>query len=120
MPNPFVHVELSTTDLDKAKAFYTKLFDWDLKDMPMPNGNYTMIGVGQGTGGGMMHNSMPGLPSVWVPYVDVLDIHASTAQAKSLGANVMLDSMEVPGMGWCSMLIDPTGAPIGLWQNKTA
>ena len=51
MPNPFVHVELNTTDLDQAKAFYGKLFDWTLEDTPMPGGTYTLIKVGQGTGG---------------------------------------------------------------------
>ena len=34
MSNPFVHVELSTTDLDKAKSFYQSLFDWQLCDGP--------------------------------------------------------------------------------------
>jgi predicted enzyme related to lactoylglutathione lyase len=30
MANPFVHVELSTTDPAKAKTFYSQLFDWKL------------------------------------------------------------------------------------------
>ena len=34
MANPFVHVELNTTDVGKAKDFYGKLFDWKLEDMP--------------------------------------------------------------------------------------
>ena len=46
MANPFVHVELNTTDLATAKTFYGKLFDWKLEDMPMPAGSYTMIKVG--------------------------------------------------------------------------
>src|ERR1700752_5179298 len=55
MANPFVHVELHTRDLAKAKAFYSKLFGWKLEDMPMPGGgSYTMISVGEGTAGGMM------------------------------------------------------------------
>ena len=29
MANPFVHVELMTGDVDKAKAFYEALFDWN-------------------------------------------------------------------------------------------
>ena len=41
MGNPFCHVELNTTDVNKAKAFYTKLFDWELEDIPMPDGAYT-------------------------------------------------------------------------------
>ncbi len=54
MANPFVHVELNTTDLRKAKAFYGKLFDWKLSDVPMPDGTYTMIDGGDGTGGGIL------------------------------------------------------------------
>jgi predicted enzyme related to lactoylglutathione lyase len=29
------------------------------------------------------------------------------------------DVTEVPGMGWFSVMIDPTGAAFGLWQAKT-
>ena len=32
MGNAFVHVELNTTDLAKAKEFYGQLFDWKLTD----------------------------------------------------------------------------------------
>ena len=116
MANPFVHVELATTDLAKAKRFYGDLFAWKLEDMPMPDGTYTMIDVGEGTGGGMMKNLMPGAPSMWMAYVNVDDIKASSNKARSLGANVMKDVTEVPGMGWFSILTDPTGAMLGLWQ----
>jgi predicted enzyme related to lactoylglutathione lyase len=117
MANPFVHVELSTTDIGKAKPFYRQLFDWKLEDMPMPEGSYTMIDVGEGTGGGMMQHPMPGAPSMWMAYVLVDDIRASTAKAKSLGAQIMRDVTEVPNMGWFSILVDPTGAHLGLWQS---
>jgi len=119
MPNPFVHVELNTTDVAKAKSFYGKLFDWQLEDVPMGPGAYTMIKVGQGTGGGIMKHPVPGAPSAWLAYVEVGDIAAATQKAKSLGANVMKDVTEVMGMGWLSIIIDPTGAPLGLWKpNK--
>ena len=119
MANPFVHVELNTTDVDKAKAFYGKLFDWSLQDMPMGDegGTYTMIGVGEGTGGGLMKHPMGG-PSVWLPYMDVDDIQASTAKAKELGGQVIKDVTEVMGAGWLSIIIDPTGAVFGLWKTK--
>jgi len=118
MANAFVHVELNTTDVQKAKAFYGKLFDWQLEDVPMGDSAYTMIKVGSGTGGGMMKHPVPGAPSAWLAYVLVDDIHAATAKAKSLGANIMTDVTEVMGMGWLSILIDPTGAALGLWQAK--
>ena len=118
MANPFIHVELATTDHAKAQTFYGKLFGWKFEDMPMPVGNYTMIDVGDGTGGGIMKQMIPGAGSAWMPYVLVDDIKAATAQAKALGATVMKDVDEVPDMGWLSIIVDPTGAMLGLWQTK--
>jgi predicted enzyme related to lactoylglutathione lyase len=121
MANPFVHVELNTTDVAKAKAFYGKLFDWTLEDVPMgPDGSYTMIKVGEGTGGGLMKHPMPGVPSFWLAYVLVDDIGAATKKAKSLGATVVKDVTEVMGAGWLSIISDPTGAALGLWKPKSA
>jgi predicted enzyme related to lactoylglutathione lyase len=119
MANPFVHVELTTTDTGKAKTFYGALFDWKLDDMEMaPGFTYTMIGVGEGTGGGMMKTPAPGVPTAWLPYVLVDDVAAATAKAKSLGATVSKGVTEVMGAGSFSIIIDPTGAAIGLWQPK--
>jgi hypothetical protein len=84
MANPFVHVELSTTDVDKAKSFYQSLFAWQLNDMEMGGGmTYTLIQVGEGTGGGMMKHPMPGAPSAWLPYVLVDDIRGRTKRNHS-------------------------------------
>jgi uncharacterized protein len=119
MANPFVHVELNTTDPARAKAFYGKLFDWKLEDLPMgPGATYTMIGVGTGTGGGLMQHPMPGAPSIWLPYVSVDDVSAATEKVRSLGGTVVRDVTEVPGMGWFSIITDPTGGTLGLWKPK--
>jgi predicted enzyme related to lactoylglutathione lyase len=118
MANPFVHVELNTVDLPKAKTFYSNLFNWKLEDVPMEDGSYTMIGVGDGTGGGMMKHPVPGAPSMWLTYVLVDDVAAATKKAKSLGATVKKDVTEVMGMGSFSIIADPTGAALGLWQAK--
>jgi predicted enzyme related to lactoylglutathione lyase len=118
MANPFVHVELNSTDVAKAKAFYGSLFDWKLEDMPMPVGTYTMIDVGEGTGGGMMTHPVPGAPSAWLPYVLVDDVTVCTKKAADLGAQVMRDVTEIPGMGAFSIIVDPTGATIGLWETR--
>ena len=119
MGNQFIHVELNTTDVDKAKGFYGQLFDWKLTDMEMgPSGTYTMIDVGDGTGGGLLKNPEPGMPSFWLAYVLVDDIKSATEKAKSLGAKIFKDSIEVSDMGWLSIITDPTGATLGLWQTK--
>ena len=119
MGNPFVHVELNTTDPAKAKAFYGSLLDWKLEDTDMgPSGTYTMIRVGEGTGGGMLKHPMPGAPSIWIPYILVSDVAAATKKAKSAGGTVIKDVSEVPNMGSFSIIQDPTGGVIGLWQEK--
>ncbi|MEO5863197.1 MAG: VOC family protein [Burkholderiales bacterium] len=124
MANPFVHVELATGDLDKAKDFYRKLFDWKLEDTPMPGGGgtYTMINVGEGTGGGMFATTAPGMPAGipphWLAYVGVDDVAASTKKAKELGATILRDVMEVRDFGIMSIFTDPTGATIAMWQSK--
>lgn len=120
MPNPFVHVELNTTDVAKATAFYRQMFDWQLKDMPMPGGSYTLIEVGEGTGGGLMKHPVPNAPSLWLPYILVDDINRATAKAAELGGRVLKGVTEVPNMGSFSIVEDPTGAAFGLWQTKTA
>ena len=119
MANPFVHVELHTNDVAKAKKFYGQLFGWDLKDMPAPGGGaYTMIGVGEGTGGGMMKDSDSKAPPHWLAYVGVDDIEAATKKAQTLGATVVQGVMKVGEYGMMSVIRDPTGAHIALWKSN--
>ena len=122
MPNPFVHAELMTTSVPKARAFYAKLFKWKLQSTtaPTPDGKYTLIDPGPisyGSGGGMMKQCIPDAPSSWMPYVQVDDIKAATKKAKRLGATVCRDVTRCGDMGWLSIIVDPTGAMIGLWQT---
>ena len=121
MGNPFVHVELMSTDVAKAKAFYGKLFDWKLEDMKMGDMTYTMIQVGEGTGGGLMKNPMPNAGSMWVAYVNVDDLKGATAKAKSLGATIIKDQVELKG-GSFSIITDPTrsdAGPMGAEESLT-
>lgn len=116
MANPFVHIELQTQDPEKSKRFYAGMFGWKLEDLP--GMDYTIINVGEGTGGGLMKKPAPDMPDKWLPYILVDDVRASTKKAGSLGATVVNDVTEVPDMGWFSVIIDPTGAAFGLWQPK--
>jgi len=117
MGNPFVHVELHTQDPESAKKFYKQLFDWKLDDVPEMN--YTVIDVGeQGRGGGIMKSPMPDSAPQWVPYVLVDDVAASTEKARTLGATLLQGASEIPGVGWFSMLLDPTGAAFAMFKPK--
>jgi len=116
MGNPFVHIELNTGDVDRAKAFYKALFDWKLKDMPMgPGQTYTMLDVGKGTGGGMMAKPMPSAPTQWLPYVEVADVKKAIAKAEKGGAMIVVPFMPIGENGSIGIFIDPTGAGLGVW-----
>ena len=115
MGNPFVHLELTTPDLTTAKEFYSGMFGWSFEDMPMgPDSIYSVFRPSEGPGGGLM--TMAGAPTGWLAYVGVEDAKKATDKARSLGAHVIRDCQEVPGMGWFSILVDPTGASIAIWQ----
>ena len=117
MANPFTHIELNSNDLPTSKAFYQKMFDWQYQDLP--NMPYTLITAGSGPGGGMQKNPMPGAPTAWLAYVGVADLVAATAKAKALGATVLQDVTPVPGFGSLSIIADPAGAVLGLWQASS-
>jgi hypothetical protein len=116
MGNPFVHCELLSNDPVKAKEFYKKLFDWKLEDVPEMD--YTLIHVGEGTGGGIMKNPVPSAPSSWLTYVAVEDAASSAKKAKELGATILREVTEIPNVGLFSVIADPTGAVLALWQQK--
>ena len=118
MPNPFVHLELCTSDTQKAKDFYSKLFDWKFTDNDMGNMMYSTFKTDSGPGGGIY--SMPNMPTAWLAYVGVDDIKASTDQASSLGATILNGPMEIPNVGWMIVLKDPTGAVIALFQANAS
>ena len=120
MANPFVHIELNSPDPQKAKAFYGKLFQWRFEDMSnpaVPDQAYSTIKVEEGPGGGIM-KQVPQGPAGWIPYVQVDDLRTTTEKAKSLGAKVMKDTTEVPNMGSFSIIRDPAGSILGLWESN--
>jgi uncharacterized protein len=113
MGNPFVHIELNTDDVSKAKKFYLKLFDWKLSTMSM---GYTGIDVGAGgAGGGMQKKPMSEAPTMWLPYVQVDDVKKTLAKARKLGAAIQVDYTPIGDMGAIGVFADPSGAPIGVW-----
>jgi predicted enzyme related to lactoylglutathione lyase len=115
MANPFSYCELHTTDAAAARAFYGKLFDWKFDVKETPFGQYTSIKTGEGPEGGLM--KAPAAPQ-WLTYVLVGDLAASTRQARDLGAKILEDKVEVPNVGWFTLLQDPAGASFAMWEKK--
>ena len=101
MGNPFVHMELSTGDINAAKKFYKKVFDWKLnQSFGSDMGNYTLINTGsKNVGGGITEKMMPGQPTAWTVYAEVDSVKKTIAKAEKAGAKVMMPYQEIPEHG---------------------
>jgi predicted enzyme related to lactoylglutathione lyase len=113
--NPLVHLELHTSNLPRACAFYTQLFGWRAQTIAVPCGSYLAIEPGGGLGGGVVECDIQ--CPLWLPYVEVADVAEATRRARLLGASVPLAPREGPA-GWRSVVSAPAGAEIALWQPK--
>lgn len=119
----FGWVDLSTTDVDAAKAFYGGLFGWTFEDTMTPMGPvYTtcFIDGGRVAGIGPQPPGMAeqGVPSMWNSYVIVEDVDAVCAAATAAGGFVAMGAMDVMTQGRMAVIGDPSGAVCGLWQPK--
>lgn len=116
--------EVATRDVAAAKSFYERLLGWSTQDNPMPGdmgGIYTMARIGAGDVAGLYAMDGPhfeGVPAHWESHVWVDDVAATVARAKGLGATVLADTMEIPGVGWMAVLKDPNGAVVNLFKGS--
>ncbi len=115
-PGTFSWAELSTSDVEAAKGFYTGLFGWETEDQPLPDGgSYTIARVGGRDVAGLTP-APPGQPPAWNSYVTVEDAGAAAARAAELGGNVIVEPFDVMEEGRMAVLQDPTGAFFCVWQ----
>lgn len=58
----------------------------------------------------------PDVPSHWMPYVQVENLDHYTKKAEQLGAKVIAPATQINTGGSFSVIRDPSGALIGLYQ----
>jgi predicted enzyme related to lactoylglutathione lyase len=115
MTSPVVHLELHTPNLGRACAFYGGLLGWRPRRVDVAEASYQSLDLGSDLGGGVVECGTE--RALWLPYVEVGSVAATTARAVSLGASVMLEPREGPA-GWRSVLTTPEGGEIAFWQTK--
>jgi len=106
--------ELSTPDPVAAVAFYEKAFGFTHEAMDMgPAGTYRILQAGlQGRGG---VTTGKGTAS-WLPYVMTDGADAAVDRAKRSRGSVEVPPTDIPGVGRFAILVDPTGARLGILQ----
>jgi predicted enzyme related to lactoylglutathione lyase len=109
--------ELATNDVARARDFYTALFGWRAEVMNVGM-EYTVFNGGTGplAGAYALTPEMEGMPVCWLPYFGVEDADAMAAKATSLGATVLKEPADIPGVGRFAVLRDPQGATFSILQ----
>jgi uncharacterized protein len=105
-PGTFSWAELGTTDVEAAKAFYTKVFGWEAAE--------TRFRL-RGKDVAALHED--GEPR-WCSYVTVEDVEAAVAKARELGGEVPEEPRDVAEAARTAAVRDPAGSLVHLWQPQ--
>ena len=114
--------ELNTRDVEAAKAYYGALCGWSFETSPIPGGggSYTTAKLGDDmvagifdiTGVSWLDDASPH----WLAYFGVDDVDESVAISTRAGGTVVRAPFDVEGVGRFAIVIDASGAGIGLMQ----
>jgi predicted enzyme related to lactoylglutathione lyase len=110
-------VDMSVADLDAAKAFYGAVVGWTFVDSGEQFGHYTLC-QRDGHSAAALSPVMPGAPGP-VPWTVYLASEDATATAKLVtenGGSLLVEPMEIPGMGVMAVGVDAAGGAFGIWQ----
>lgn len=122
-PGTFSWADLTTTDQEAAKRFYSGLFGWEAEDMPAGEGVvYSMMNL-DGKPVAAISPQPPqqrdaGVPPTWNSYVTVHSADATLARARELGATVHADAFDVFEAGRMGVVQDPQGAFLLVWEPR--
>jgi predicted enzyme related to lactoylglutathione lyase len=124
MGQPVVHFEIMGKDGGALSSFYSDLFGWRIDaDNPMKYGvvpredNLNPDGIGIGGGVGQAPAGYHGHVTV---YVEVPDVEAALAKAKSLGGTRMMGPEAVMEGLEIGLFTDPEGHLIGVVKAAPA
>lgn len=119
-PGAFAWNELGTRDPEAAKAFYSAVFGWGIRDHDMGEmGTYTEWLSGEDSIGGMMDVSgrLPDeIPAHWLVYFAVENTDAAVETVKSAGGGVSFGPIDIPA-GRFAIVTDPHGAAFAVIKS---
>ena len=114
----FVWYELITTNVEAAKAFYTGVMGWGVRDASRPGRTYILFTAGEALVSGLMDlpdtATQTGGTPFWIGYVGVNDVDTAADRIKGLGGAVHIPPTDIANVGRFSVFADPQGATLAL------
>jgi uncharacterized protein len=122
-PGSFCWTDLSTTDQEGAKTFYSGLFGWEADDLPVGDGAvYSMQKMDGKDVAAIAEQPQQqreaGVPPLWNSYVSVESADDAARRAGELGATVHAPPFDVLEVGRMAVIQDPQGAFFMVWQPR--
>ena len=102
--------ELNTDDVAEAQDFYSATIGWTIAPSPMAeHGGYLIASAPDGAAIAGVTTPPPGTPSLpgWSIYLGVSDVDATAAKVKGLGGSIMVEPMDIAGVGRVALATDP-------------
>lgn len=119
LPTSLVWFEIPADDLQRARAFYTKLFGWKIKKFPGMKIPYWHIDTGgddHSLDGGLMERQSP--QHTITNYVMVPDLDEASAKVEKLGGKIIVQRTAVPQMGYFVVCQDTENNAFALWERS--
>ena len=113
-------VELHSHELEADLAWLGATFGITTEQMAMPDGPYMLLRHGEALVGGAMVARQPGAPSMWLTWIRVEDVEATTARVQANGGALHSPVMDASGVGRMVIAADPTGGVFGIIQPSAA
>ena len=112
-------VDIGTTDLAAAVAFYSSLFGWECEEGPPETGGYTIASLRGRRIAGMGPQQNPEAPTACTTYINVDDADDVQTAVETNGGTTLFGPLDVMDQGRMAIFTDPTGGVIGVWQAGT-
>jgi predicted enzyme related to lactoylglutathione lyase len=116
----FIWYELATTNVETAKAFYTKVVGWGAQSVAMPGVAYTLFTAGGAPICGLM--SLPedarelGYRPTWLGYIAVDDVDFTAGRIAQLGGEIHVPPKEIPNVSRFAVAVDPQRVTIAVFK----
>ena len=111
-------VDTTQPDVDAGVAFYSTVFGWDHEERPVPGDDRYLVARKDGLVVGGLGRAAAEDPdrARWTTYVTVEDADAAAARVVDHGGRVRFGPVDAGPAGRSAVVVDPTGAELGLWQ----
>jgi uncharacterized protein len=118
-PGEWIWSSLMTTDPDTDAAFYQTLFDYEIFELPAPDGAEHLLFASDNyarASANALPANRPNAHPNWLNYIRVDDAVAMAAKVVTLGGRVLVEPRVDRHGGKVAVVADPLGAPFGLLE----